>query len=122
MTGHTDDSGVPLHDPGSGSAYLNASTVPWEPTEHDKFWIKRLYEDEARAERTWLMRMDPGARTESHAHEEFEQFLVLEGSLYDDEKTMKAGDYVCRAPGAMHTAATDEGAIVLLIYTRHAPL
>lgn len=67
------------------------------------------------------MKVDPGAFAPRHAHEEFEQFFVLEGSLFDEEQMMRTSDYVCRAPGAMHTAGSDEGAIVLLVYTQAAP-
>jgi quercetin dioxygenase-like cupin family protein len=95
--------------------------VAWQPSDIERFWIKPLYEDSAKGEKTLLMKVDPGAFAPLHAHDEFEQFYVLEGSLYDQEKVMKAGDYVCRAAGAMHTAGSEEGAVVLLIYTKAAP-
>ena len=50
----------------------------------------------------------PGA--ELHAHDEVEQIYVVEGSFYDQEKTYGAGDYIVRAPGAMHTAGSEGGA------------
>src|SRR6266481_4883577 len=105
----------------NGSAYLDAAQMAWQPTDIEKFWIKPLYEDSAKGEKTLLMKVGPGAFAPPHAHDEFEQFYVLEGSLYDEEKLMKAGDYVCRAAGAMHTAGSDEGAVVLLIYTKTVP-
>ena len=43
---------------------------------------------------------------------------VLEGSFFDDDRLVKAGDFCARSPGAVHYAASDEGALVLVIYTR----
>jgi quercetin dioxygenase-like cupin family protein len=74
-----------------------------------------------RGEKTLLMKGDAGAFAPLHAHAEFEQIYVLEGSLYDDEKVLKAGDYCCRAAGAPHSAGTRDGVLVLLIYTTAAP-
>jgi len=112
----------PITSPVSGSAYLASAQAEWQPTDTERFWIKPLYEDAAKGEKTLLMKVEPGAYAPLHAHEEFEQFYVLEGSLYDQEQVMNAGDYVCRAAGAMHSAGSDTGAIVLLIYTKAAPL
>jgi anti-sigma factor ChrR (cupin superfamily) len=103
------------------SRYLKTPDIPWEETEDQGFWLKRLYEDDLKGEKTWLMRVDPGAHAPSHAHEEFEQFYVMEGSIQDNHGTLQTGDFVCRPPGEMHWAASDAGALVLLIYTRHIP-
>lgn len=112
---------VTIIPPVSRSRYLASSDIPWEATDDEGFWLKRLYEDEARGEKTWLMKIDPGAFSPSHAHQEFEQFYVLQGSIRDDHGTMQAGDFVCRPPGDMHWASSDDGALVLLVYTRHDP-
>lgn len=107
--------------PVSTSRYLSTGSIPWEETRDEGFWLKRLYENEEQGERTWLMKIDPGAISPSHAHEEFEQFYVLEGTIRDDNGLMRAGDFVCRPPGEMHWASSDEGALVLLVYTRREP-
>ena len=99
-----------------GSSYRAAAAAQWEATDAPGFWCKRLYEEPG--QRTWLMRVEPGAFSPPHAHEgELEQIYVLEGSFYDDERLMRAGDFCCRAPGAMHCAGSEEGAIVLLVYS-----
>ncbi len=49
------------------------------------------------------MKIDAGARYPMHAHDETEQIYVLSGSFSDQDRTLKAGDYCCRAPGAMHS-------------------
>ena len=106
-----------VKQPVKGSVYLDLANVDWQP-DGDKFWIKPLYEDPVRGERTCLMKIDPGASFPMHAHEETEQIYVLSGSFSDQDRTLMAGDYCCRAPGAMHSTISDEGAIMLLIYSR----
>ena len=99
-----------------GSSYRAAAAMEWESSDDPGFCFKPLYEAPGR--RTWLMRVEPGAWSPPHAHEgELEQIYVLEGSFYDDERLMRAGDFCCRAPGAIHSAGSDEGALVLLVYT-----
>ena len=102
----------------AASSYMTATGNDWQPTGTDGFWVKRLYENEERGERTWLMRIDPGAYSPPHAHEEFEQVYVMDGSFYDDDKLVKAGEFCARSPGAVHSAASDEGALMLVIYTK----
>ena len=116
-----DFSAAAIQAPVRGSAYLRSGEHPWQATEHPGYWLKPLYEDAGKGERTLLMRADPGATSGAHAHEEFEQFFVLEGSIRDDHGVLQAGDFVCRAPGDMHAADSDSGALVLLVYSRHAP-
>jgi anti-sigma factor ChrR (cupin superfamily) len=106
-----------LATPPVGSRYLDPAAVEWQ-ADGPKFWTKPLHEDRARGERTLLMKIDPGAAFPLHAHDEIEQIYVLSGSFFDQDRVMRAGDYACRAPGAMHTAGSQEGAVVLLIYSR----
>jgi len=115
---------VPVNDPGQatalpavGSIYLEAASADWQP-EGDKYWIKPLHNNPATGQRICLAKIDPGAWFPLHAHEEMEHIYVLSGSFYDQDRTLKAGDYACRAPGAMHTAGSVEGAVILLVYNR----
>ena len=102
----------------SGSKYVDPDTLDWS-TGDDGFWVKLLYENASRGERTLLMKIAPGAFFPMHAHEgEWEQIYVVEGTFYDDQRTMEAGDFVCRSPGAPHTAGSEKGATVLLFYTK----
>ena len=100
------------------SSYFAGELAPWQPTGDPGFWIKPVYQNDALGQQTMLMKVDPGAFAESHSHEEFEQVFVLEGSFFDAERELRAGDYCCRAVGAQHIAGSREGAIVLLVYTR----
>jgi anti-sigma factor ChrR (cupin superfamily) len=103
--------------PRSGSSYLAAAT-DWQPSELPGFWIRNLLVDPAASATTMLMKIDPGAFAGLHSHAELEQIFVLEGSFHDEERVLHAGDYCCRAPGAPHTAGSERGAVVLLVYSR----
>jgi anti-sigma factor ChrR (cupin superfamily) len=103
--------------PQAGSRHLDPGIMDWQ-SDGPKFWTKLLYEDRARGERTLPMRLDPGAAFDTHAHEEIEQIYVISGSFFDQDRTLRAGDYACRAAGAMHTTGSTEGAVLLLIYSR----
>jgi len=105
--------------PVMGSTRYASASVDWQPTGAKGFWMKPLFEDAARGEKTLLMKVDPGAWSPMHTHPgELEQIYVLEGSFYDQDATMGPGDYCCRAPDAVHEAGSKDGAIVLLVYTR----
>lgn len=111
-----------LNTPHSGSAYLDGLKMQWEKTDHPGFWLKRLYEDPARGEKTCLIRMEPGAHVGPHTHDdEFEQVFVLEGSFNDDTQTLVAGDYACRAPGAIHGGSARNGATILVMFSKRNP-
>jgi len=103
-----------------GSTYVDPDALDWSIGD-DGFSVKLLYENPSRGERTLLMKLSPGAFFPMHAHEdEWEQIYVIEGTFYDDQRTMEAGDFVCRSPGAPHTAGSENGATVLLLYTKAA--
>ena len=115
--GGRSDAGVSA--PVVGSQYFSSTSSEWQPTELKGFWMKPLFENRELGEKTMLMKVDAGAFAPSHNHDgEFEQIYVIEGSFYDQNGTMKAGDYCCRAPDAPHTSGSVDGAVVMLIYTK----
>ena len=103
--------------PAVGSALLQSGQFDWQGCGAEGFWIKPLLEDEEKGLRSWLMKVDAGAFSPMHAHDEIEQIYVIEGSFYDQDHQYIAGDFVVRAAGAMHTAGSQEGALVMLVYT-----
>lgn len=111
--------GIGIAGPVVGSMRYATSTVEWQPTDTEGFWVKPLFQDAERGEKTLLMKVDAGAWSPMHTHPgELEQIYVLDGSFYDQDGTMKSGDFCCRAPDAAHEAGSKDGAIVLLVYTR----
>lgn len=99
------------------SGWLNSEHVAWQESGSKGFWIKPLFEDGSRRLRTWLMKVDPGAYSPLHDHAELEQVYVLQGSFYDQDNVYRAGEYILRAPGVMHAAGSEEGALVILFYS-----
>ena len=105
--------------PVDGSQHYSSAGVDWRATASPGFWIKPLFEDRDRGEKTLLMKVEAGAFAALHTHNgEFEQVYVLDGTFYDQHQTMTAGDYCCRTPDAPHASGSKDGAILLIIYTR----
>ena len=100
-----------------GSTYLQPDRIGWKQ-DGEKYWVKPLYERPEKGERVCLAKLDPGASFGMHAHDEIEHIYVLSGSFRDQNRTLRTGDYAYREPGAQHTADTDEGAVLLLVYSR----
>ena len=111
-----------LGTPPAGSVYLDSLNMPWEEADIEGYTYKRLYEDPERGELTCIFRMAPGATAPRHSHEdEFEQVYVLEGSFNDGDQTLVPGDYLFRAPDAMHQGYTEDGALMLVIFSKMDP-
>jgi anti-sigma factor ChrR (cupin superfamily) len=102
--------------PRADSLVFDSSLIDWQDCGAEGFRIKPLLEDGKQGIRTWLMKVDAGAYSPPHAHEEFEQIYVLEGSFYDQDNTYGPGEFIVRAPQAMHSAGSETGALVLLFY------
>ena len=55
-------------------------------------WHKITYNKEA-GQGTYVLKMEPGARSKLHEHINFEEFIMLEGELIDpDNKILKKGE------------------------------
>ena len=67
--------------------------------------------------KTMLMKLEGGTLAPPHSHDQLEQVLVLEGDFYDEYREYGPGDFIVRAPGAMHTGGSRNGAVVLLVYS-----
>ena len=57
-------------------------------------WHKISYDKSAGGQGTYVLKMDPGAKSLPHQHTGYEEFLILEGELIDpDGKIFKKGDF-----------------------------
>lgn len=75
---------------------------------------RRILSDDG-VTRTFIMRLQPGARRPSHSHADQETSYVLQGSVRYGALELKAGDYHEAAPGSAHESVeTDTGALVLI--------
>ena len=78
--------------------------------------LLRLSYDRETREGSYMMRMQPGAETIAHTHKRLEEFIILEGSLIEDDGTvLKPGDHVIYEPGSHHNSRTEEGCLLLAI-------
>ena len=102
--------------PAGHSAYVAGSALAWQP-KGERMQVKTLFASPDGRNRTLLFRLEPGAQSAPHAHEELEQIYVLEGSFNDGDKLLRTGDHCVRAAGVMHTAQSSEGALVLVVYS-----
>ena len=79
-------------------------------------FVKHLLEASARGHRAMLARLAPEAYSLPHAHDDIEHIYVLDGEFHDGERMLSAGDYCVRAPGVVHTASSEHGALTLVLY------
>jgi len=80
----------------------------WQDSGTPGFWIKPLFEYAGTKQRTWLMKVDPGADAPLHTHVGYEQIYVIEGSFSDGINSYTAGDFAIRAPDVPHSATSTE--------------
>lgn len=85
----------------------------WRPLT-DRTEMKILFDDGATL--SWLVRMQPGARLDAHAHDAGpEECLVVEGDLWLDGKRFGAGDYQLAPRGTAHHRIHTESGCVLFV-------
>jgi anti-sigma factor ChrR (cupin superfamily) len=93
---------------------------PWKPFGVPGIDVKQLGKDPATGQRTFLLRLQPGAVLPAHEHAHAEHCYVVEGSIYDGDHSIEAGDFELRMAGSNHGASyTDTGAILLIVAGRH---
>ena len=78
-------------------------------------WHKITYSKENGGQGTYILKMEPGAKSLPHKHNGFEEFLMLEGELIDpDGKIFKKGDFISFEPESKHSSYTINGCLVLV--------
>ena len=78
-------------------------------------WHKISYDKKNGGHGTYLLKMDPSAKSLPHMHAGFEEFFMLEGELIDsDNKIFKKGDFVTFEPGSTHSSYTKDGCLILV--------
>ena len=78
-------------------------------------WHKISYNKKNGGHGTYLLKMDRGAKSLPHTHTGFEEFLMLEGELTDEDgKVFKKGDFVTFEPGTTHSSHTKDGCLILV--------
>ena len=78
-------------------------------------WHKISYSRDNGGHGSYVLKMEAGAKSLSHEHTGFEEFLMLDGELIDpDGKVFKKGDFVSFKPGSQHSSHTKNGCLVLV--------
>ena len=78
-------------------------------------WHKISYDKQNGGYGTYILKMDPDAKSLHHVHTGYEEFLMLEGELTDlDGKIFKKGDFVTFEPGSTHSSHNKEGCLILV--------
>ena len=78
-------------------------------------WYKISYNKEKGGQGTYVLKMEPGARSLPHKHTGFEEFFMLDGELIDpDGKIFKKGDFISFEPGSSHSSRTKDGCLILV--------
>ncbi|MDA7573422.1 cupin domain-containing protein [Candidatus Pelagibacter sp.] len=78
-------------------------------------WHKISYNRDNGGLGTYLLKMDPNAKSLPHMHTGYEEFYMLEGELTDiDGKTFKKGDFITFMPNSTHSSHTKDGCLILV--------
>lgn len=65
-----------------------------------------------------VLRYVPGASVPLHMHPDVEMILVLEGAQSDEWGKYSAGDIVINAPNSEHCVSSENGCVVLLMWSK----
>ena len=77
-------------------------------------WHKISY-NEKTGQGSYILKMEPGAKSLPHKHINYEEFLILEGELIDhDDKIFKKGDFITFEPESYHFSYTKTGCLLLV--------
>ena len=77
-------------------------------------WHKISY-NEKTGQGSYILKMEPGAKSLPHKHINYEEFLMLDGELIDpDDKIFKKGDFITFEPGSSHCSYTKTGCLLLV--------
>ncbi len=75
-------------------------------------WLPISYDRES-GQGSFVMRFAPGGRSLPHEHTGYEEFVVLEGELIDnDGAVFRAGDFVSFEPGSRHASHAPDGCLL----------
>jgi len=77
-------------------------------------WHKITYNQKT-GQGTYILKMEPGAKSKLHEHANFEEFIMLDGELTDlDNNVFKKGEIITYEPGSIHSSYTKNGCLILV--------
>ncbi|MEO8754247.1 MAG: cupin domain-containing protein [Casimicrobiaceae bacterium] len=106
-------------------AMANAFITLRKSTEVGDGWVELLPKAHAKLlftdgeAESYMIRLEPGAWAPAHEHPADEECLVLEGTLWQGDVFLQAGDFHVARPGMKHgELRTDTGALVFIRYAK----
>jgi len=97
-----------------GTVTMRAGAYNWQPIS-EGIDQALLWVNEKANRKSLLIRMQPGARYESHEHEDDEECLVIEGDLVFGDLVLKAGDFHFAPKGRTHPSAYSPSGCLLFV-------
>ena len=80
-------------------------------------WWRNISYDEATGQGSYLMIMEPGAKSNPHRHNGPEEFYMVEGDLVDCDGTVYgAGDFISLSGGSAHESHTVSGCKIVVTH------
>ena len=77
-------------------------------------WHKISYNKKT-GQGSYILKMEPGAKSLPHKHINYEEFLMFNGELIDsDGKIFKKGDFITFEPESSHSSYTKNGCLLLV--------
>ena len=99
---------------------INPFNVKFEPFDNygpvipGMRWSKITYNQKT-GKGTYILKMEPGAKSLPHKHVSYEEFFMLDGELIDHDKhVFKKGDFITFKPGSIHSSYTKNGCLILV--------
>ena len=108
-----------IHSDYSKRVVINHHDLAWVPSPEagiERRMLERIGDELAKA--TSIVRYQPGASFQMHAHEFGEEILVLDGVFSDETGNYPAGSYIMNPPGSSHTPFSELGC-TLFVKLRH---
>ncbi len=97
------------------SAFVDPSSLPWSETAYDGIRWKVLHHDPVSGRSAFLLRFERGASYPMHRHPEWEDYLVVEGSVRDDGAERHTGTFVHHPGGTAHRLVSTGGCVLLVL-------
>ena len=77
-------------------------------------WCKISY-DKEKGQGSYILKMEPGAKSLPHEHVNYEEIYMLDGELTDaDGKIFKKGEFITFEPGTRHSSTSKNGCLILV--------
>lgn len=86
--------------------------LDWQESPVDGISYATLYHNAAHDERINVVRLQPGAVSPLHEHDEIEEIFVIEGSLTDEFGHYPAGTWLRFPTGSRHAPYSETGAVL----------